>query len=151
MGLVLKASGEIDLAGVAGGAVTVDQSPEVAEHYGQAAGGKEGALEDARRRIEDVDGAVTKVPDQEIAGEATEAGGGDVEPPGRIQPTPRGDPAFEHSAEAEGVDITEVWSRDGVVLRGVLFAEGDLERISQVLHIERRISRRHRRVCKYFH
>src|ERR1700741_4908001 len=90
--LVLHSCGKVDLVRIASGsASTGNKRPEITDCDRGTVGAFQLAKEVIVLRIEDIDRAVAKIPDQKIVGELSKARRCDRKPPGRIE-----DPAGCH-------------------------------------------------------
>jgi len=94
------------------------------------------------RRVEDVDGPITKIADQQIIAEWTEAGRRQGHSPWRVERAVGNQSTHQRAVAIEHIDEAVARAGDIIVLRRILLRIGDVKLAADVLDPEWRISRR---------
>ena len=89
--------------------------------------------------VERVDVAIAKISDEQIAAELPKVSRGNGQPPWRIEPSSRGHSTEQIAVRVECVDEPVPYTRDVVMLVGVLERVGHVDRAAQVADAERRV------------
>src|SRR5215467_11242217 len=119
--------------------VPIDQGPEISDDEGIAAAVLQGPEECAAVRIEGVDRTVAEIPDEQVIGECFKPGGGDVEPPRRVERVARpgiDEPLDEGAIGCEHVDESVACPGLIVVTARGLQGKADVELTIQDSQVE---------------
>src|SRR5258706_6690857 len=149
MAFVAGAGGEVKGAGISGSAAVANgQTPEAFNSEFPLVVAFEQTLEFSAR-IEGHDGAAAEVADEQRVGVFPEVGRRNGQTPGRVKlmDVAAGIRTAGEAAEHEGRWIERVneavtWTGNVIVLRRILFGEGDEDNAANILHVERGVTHR---------